>query len=111
MRGLLTSAGLPELFIYDRSTAAGRVLPDDRVLFLPAPVDPQAGQSEMGSTFWGQTLTSQESTYAIADSEQPGLVTGVYRGEKPPLIAEVVADGIALPVLANADLSFAAKVL
>ncbi len=43
--------------------------------------------------------------------EQPGLVTGVWRNPKPPMIAEVIADAIALPVLANANLSLAAKVL
>lgn len=111
VRGLLTSAGLPELFIYDRSTSGGRVIADDRLLFLPAPVDPNGGQSEMGSTFWGQTLTSMDSTYGITDSEQPGVVVGVYKNERPPMIAEVVSDAIALPVLANADLSFVAKVL
>lgn len=111
VRGLLTSAGLPELFVYDRSTSSGRVLPDDKLLFLPAPVDPLSGQSEMGSTFWGQTLTSMDSSYAIEASEQPGVVVGAYKNEKPPMIAEVVSDAIALPVLANANLSFVAKVL
>jgi hypothetical protein len=111
VRGLLTSAGLPELFIYDRSTSGGRVIADDRLLFLPAPVDPQSGQSEMGGTFWGQTLTSMDSNYTIEPSEQPGIVVGVYKNEKPPMIAEVVSDAIALPVLANANLSFVAKVL
>ena len=38
-------------------------------------------------------------------------MVGVYRGEKPPMIAEVVGDAIALPVLANANLSLAMKVL
>lgn len=111
VRGLLTAAGLPELFIYDRSTSGGRVIADDKLLFLPAPVDPQSGQSEMGATFWGQTLTSMDSNYAIEPSEQPGVVVGVYKNEKPPMIAEVVSDAIALPVLANANLSFVAKVL
>lgn len=109
---LIAAYGLPPIEINDRRTAAGRIIADDRVLLLPAPVDPndEAG-TELGGTFWGQTLTSQEPDYAIAASEQPGIVTGVYRGDKPPLIAEVVADGIALPVLANADLSLVAKVL
>lgn len=111
VRSLLTAAGLPELYIYDRSTASGRVIADDRLMFLPAPVDPQSGQSEMGTTFWGQTLTSMDSNYSIEPSEQPGVVVGVYKNEKPPMIAEVVSDAIALPVLANANLSFVAKVL
>lgn len=111
VRSIISSAGLPEIYIYDRSTKSGKVLPDDRLLFLPAPVDPQSGQSEMGSTFWGQTLTSMDSSYAIEPSEQPGVVVGAYKNEKPPMIAEVVSDAIALPVLANANLSFVAKVL
>lgn len=111
VRGLLTAAGLPELFIYDRSTSGGRVIADDRLLFLPAPTDPNGGESEMGSTFWGQTLTSMDSSYGITDSEQPGVVVGAYKNEKPPMIAEVISDAIALPVLANANLSFVAKVL
>lgn len=111
VRGLLTSAGLPEIYIYDRSTSGGRVIADDRLMFLPAPVDPNGGQSEMGSTFWGQTLTSMDSAYEISGSDQPGIVVGIYKNEKPPMIAEVVSDAIALPVLANANLSFVAKVL
>jgi hypothetical protein len=35
----------------------------------------------------------------------------VYRNEKPPVIAEVISDAIALPVLANASLSISAKVV
>lgn len=108
----IAGAGLPEIHIYDRSTSGGRVIADDRLLFLPAPVDPNDGEgSEMGSTFWGQTLTSTDSSYGIEDSEQPGVVAGVYRNEKPPMIAEVISDAIALPVLANANLSLVAKVL
>jgi len=79
---------------------------------MPAPVDPNDGEgSALGATFWGQTLSSTDERYGIEPSEQPGIVAGVYRGEKPPMIAEVISDAIALPVLANADLSFSADVL
>lgn len=112
VNGLIEGLGLPPIEVNERRTKSGRVVPDDRVLLLPAPVDPtDAEGTELGGTWWGQTLTSTEADYGIEDPEQPGIVAGVYRGEKPPLIAEVIADGIALPVLANADLSFAAKVL
>lgn len=107
----IEGAGLPAFYAYDRRTSAGRVLPDDVLLFLPAPTDPNGGDSELGATFWGQTLTSTDSRYSIEPAEQPGIVTGVYRGEKPPMIAEVVGDSISLPVLANANLSVAMKVL
>lgn len=112
VNALIEALGLPPIEINDRRTASGRIIPDDRVLFLPAPVDPtdDAG-TQLGATFWGQTLTASEADYQIAGEDQPGLVVGVYRNEKPPMIAEVISDGIALPVLANADLSLAAKVL
>ena len=83
----------------------------DPDLFLPAPVDPNSGESELGATFWGETLTSLDATYSIESSETPGIVAGVYRNDKPPLIAEVIADSISLPVLANANLSLSLKVL
>lgn len=108
----IEGAGLPTVHVYDRRTSSGRVTPDDTILFLPAAVDTDdAGGSELGATFWGQTLTSTDSRYGIEDSEQPGVVAGVYRNEKPPMIAEVISDAIALPVLANANLSGALKVL
>ena len=112
VRNFISGAGLPEIVIYDRSTSGGRVIADDRLLFLPAPVDPNDGEgSELGSSFWGQTLTSMDSNWGIEDSEQPGIVAGVFRNERPPMIAEVISDAIALPVLANANLSLVAKVL
>lgn len=112
IRGTVEGAGLPPIFKYDRRTSAGKVLDDSKVFLLPAPVETDAWEdTELGATFWGRTLTSTDERYDIEASEQPGIVAGVYRGEKPPLIAEVVSDAIAMPVLANADLSLAAKVL
>lgn len=108
----LTSAGLPEVTLYDRLTAGGRVIPSDRLMLLPAPVEPTDWQgTKLGATFWGQTLTSTDPDYELAPSEQPGIVVGAYKGKKPPMLAEVIADAIAEPVLANADLSIVAKVL
>ena len=112
VQAITSGAGLPPLVKYNRRTASGRVLPDDRLFLLPAPVGPDQYQAtELGATFWGQTLTSQEPEYGLAPSEQPGVVVGTYKNSKPPVIAEVISDAIALPVLANADLSFVAKVL
>ena len=110
------AAGLPPIYAYDRRVSvagtATRVIADDKLLFLPAPVDTDAWEdTQLGATFWGQTLTSTAADWGIPDSEQPGLVAGVYRGEKPPMIAEVISDAVALPVLANADLSFVADVI
>ena len=112
VQAIISGEGLPPLVKYNRRTASGRVLPDDRLFLLPAPVGPDQYQAtELGATFWGQTLTSQEPEYGLAPSEQPGVVVGTYKNSKPPVIAEVISDAIALPVLANADLSFVAKVL
>lgn len=112
VRNVIAGAGLPEIEIFNRRTKSGKVLDDKKLFLLPAPVEPDdwAG-TELGATFWGQTLTSTDERYAIEESEQPGIVAGVYRGEKPPMIAEVTGDSINLPVLANADLSLAATVL
>ncbi|WP_345750105.1 major capsid protein [Microbacterium rhizophilus] len=112
VRDVITGAGLPDIHIFNRRTSAGRVLDDNKLFLLPEPVEPDDWQAtELGATFWGQTLTSTDERYGLEESEQPGIVAGVYRGEKPPMIAEVVGDSINLPVLANANLSLAATVL
>ena len=111
VRQYLVAAGIPPVTIYDRQTSGGRVLSDDKLLMLPAPVNPMEGESELGGTFWGQTLTSQEADFELADVEQPGVVVGAHKADSIPYIATVESDAIALPVLANANLSLAAKVL
>lgn len=109
---ILSGLELPPLVAYNRRTSSGKVLQDDRLMFLPEAVDINDWEgTQLGSTFWGQTLTSQDSSYDIEESEQPGIAVGAYKNEKPPMIAEVISDAIALPVLANANLSFVAKVL
>ncbi len=98
VRGIVTGAGLPDIVKYDRRTKSGKVLDDTKLILLPAPVETDAWEdTELGATFWGQTLTSTDERYGIEESEQPGIVAGVYRGEKPPMIAEVISDAIALP--------------
>lgn len=112
LRGVFDSSDLPYLEVYTRRTSAGLILPENQVLFLPEPVVPDLEEeSPLGNTFWGQTLSSTLSQYAIEESEQPGIVAGAYRGDAPPHIAEVVGDAIALPVLANPNLTMAVKVL
>lgn len=112
----LVANDLPPIYIHDRQVQVDgvktRVLPDDHMLLLPAPVDTSDWMgTELGATFWGRTLTSTDSEWAIEDTEQPGLVAGVYRNPKPPMGIEVISDAIGEPVLANADLSFDADVL
>lgn len=113
---MLVGANLPALVRYDRRVSvrgvATPVLPTDRLYLLPAPgaTVNEAGTA-LGSTVWGTTQTSTDSDWGIEDSEQPGIVAGVYKNEKPPMIAEVISDAIALPILANANLSMSVKVL
>lgn len=112
VNAIVEGAGLPPIEVYTRKTASGVVLPDNELLMLPAPVDPNAWeQSELGATFWGQTLSSQEPAWQIEPLDQPGIVAATFRSEKPPIIAEVVSDAIGMPVLANANLSLKATVL
>lgn len=116
VNAVLDAAGLPPVYVYSRNVSVDgvttKVLSDDRVLLLPEPVgtDDFMG-TELGATFWGRTLTSTDSDWGIAESEQPGVVAGVYRNPKPPMGLEVISDAIGLPVLSNADLSFVADVL
>ena len=110
VQALLDGYGLPEIRIYDRKVRVGgkaqSVLPDDRIFFLPS-----AGDSALGASYWGRTLTSTELSWGIASGDQSGVVAGVYKNEKPPVIAQVFADAIGLPILSNANLSMAVKVL
>lgn len=116
LQDMVSAAGLPPITLYDRRVSVNgtstKALSDDTVLLLPAPVAVDDWQaSQLGATFWGRTLSSTEPGWGIEDAQQPGVVAGVYRNEKPPMGIEVISDAIGLPVLANAGLSFAAKVL
>lgn len=111
MNGILDDHDLPQATVFERKTFGGRVVPENVLLMLPAAVDRNAWQStDLGATFWGRTLTSQDPTYGLADTDMPGVVVGAYRQPTPPQIAEVHSDAIGLPVLANANLSLAAKI-
>lgn len=116
VRQMVEGAGLPPIRLYDRRVQVNGVsqkaLADDRFYMLPKAVNPtDAGGTQLGGTWWGRTLTSLEAAWGIEEADQPGIVTGVYRNEKPPMVAEVMADAIGEPVLANANLSMSVKVL
>lgn len=112
----VSGAGLAPIVRYDRRVSVDGVttkaLPDDVALLLPAPVEVDDWQgTQLGATFWGRTLSSTEPDWEITDADQPGIVAGVWRDDKPPMGIEVISDAIGLPVLANAALSIAVKVL
>lgn len=116
VREAIGSAGLPDIYLYDRRVSVNgvntKVVSDDRILLLPMPVGTDEWEAtDLGASFWGRTLSSTEPGWGIEDAEQPGIVAGVFRNEKPPMGIEVISDAIGQPVLANANRSMAVKVL
>lgn len=116
VQAIVEGAGLPPIYLYDRrvsvSGVSTKVIPDDRVMLLPEPVDPDDWMgTELGSTIWGRTLTASDPNWEIEEGEQAGIVAGVYKNPKPPMGLEVISDAIGLPVLANGQLSLVADVL
>ncbi|MGP5012733.1 major capsid protein [Glutamicibacter ardleyensis] len=109
---IIEAAGLPTIEIYDRKTSAGLIIPEDQLLILPAPGESSADEATaLGASYWGRTLTSMDSAYAIEAVEQPGIVVAAHKNESVPHNAWVDSDAIGLPVLANANLTFSATVL
>ncbi|MEE6273513.1 major capsid protein [Georgenia sp. MJ206] len=112
VNAIVEGHGLPPIEVLSRRTSGGRVLPETELLMLPEPVEPDAWEeTQLGASFWGQTLSSQEPGWELADDEQPGIVVGAFRSDTIPMIAEAQSDAIAMPVLANADLSLKATVI
>jgi hypothetical protein len=105
---MLASHGLPPVITYDARVnvngASTRVIADDKVLLLPA-----VGSGEMGATLYGTTAESLEPEFGLAGSEA-GIVAGAY-STKDPVAVWTKAAAIAMPILANPDLSFAADVI
>ncbi|GIF14793.1 major capsid protein [Actinoplanes teichomyceticus] len=110
---VLQSYGLPPLYIYDAQVrvngSATRVIPADRIVMLPAPGSPDAGEAtDLGATLLGTTAESLEPEYGLSGVE-PGVVAGAY-STKDPVAVWTKAAAIGLPVMANPDLTLAADV-
>jgi hypothetical protein len=110
----LVAFGLPPLYVYyaQANTYAGSataVLPANKVLLLPAPVDPTDYEgTQLGGTFWGTTAESQLPEYGIEDpDDQPGIVVGSYH-DPDPVGLWTKAAAIGVPILANPNLAMAA---
>lgn len=110
MQNMFQAFGLPPFQTYDAQVsvdgAAQRVIPDDVVLLLPAPVasDDFEG-TQLGATFWGTTAESLSPNYGIELTEAPGIVAGVYTTDDPVALWTKVA-AIAVPVVANPGLAW-----
>lgn len=98
---LFASFGLPAPRVFDAKVNGERLV-DEKTVIL--------ARTGAGSTVYGTTAEAQDGRYNIPLAAQPGLVAGVYR-EDDPLSAWVRANAVALPILTNANSTFAATVL
>lgn len=112
LNDLLQSEGLPSFEINDAQVSVGgtarRVIPENVLVMVPAPVTGPDG-TDLGATLWGTTAESLESGFGL-EGDEPGIVAGNYRTDDPVALWTKAA-GIALPVLANPNMSLAATVL
>jgi len=109
---LLASYGLPSIVVCERKINGSLIIPEDRLLMLPAPVGiNEPNGTQLGATFWGQTLAATEGGFSLGNLELPGLVAVANKTTDIPIRKSVTVDAIALPVLTNPDLSLVAKVL
>lgn len=93
--------------VVDVDGTSTRVIPDDRVIFVPPNV------SDLGYTAWGVTATSLELVNAsvtdLSFSQAPGIV-GVVEKSGPPYREWTFVDAVGMPVLANPKLLMVADV-
>lgn len=114
--GVLTREGLnavlgqydiPPIEIYDAKVSvngtATRVTPEDKILFLPEQGD------AAGKTLWGVPVEANDPRYGLA-GDAAGIAVGGYKSEDPQTVW-TRATAIALPILANPDLTFVADVI
>lgn len=108
----LAAFGLPPIvMVYDTQVdvdgVSTRVLPEDRVLFVPPNI------ADLGYTAWGVSATSLELVTAqsvdIGFSEAPGIV-GVVVKDGPPFREWTFVDAVGMPVLASPKLLMVADV-
>lgn len=108
--GLLRAHGLPPVVPYDTTVrvdgVATRVIPDDKLLFLPA-----QGGAPLGSTFYGVTAEELElRRFGVQVQGDGGLVV-VLSATDDPVATWTKAAAIAVPVLASPELVIAADVI
>lgn len=100
---ILVGNGLPAMTVNDRRFAGQRLLPQDTLVM--------ASTNGAGATPWGTTVEASDPRYSLpGDVELPGLVVGSYSQEDPN-VKWIRANAVALPILGNPDLTFAARVL
>lgn len=109
VNAVLSAYGLPTPEAYDTQLkvdgVAQRVIPDDKVLFLPAK------GNQLGRTFYGVTAEALElqSEGKIVSRQAPGIVAVVEKTFDPVATWTKVA-GLALPVMTTPSLLMVADV-
>jgi len=102
LNALLQSEGLPPIRTYDASVdvdgTATKIIPDDRLLFVPA------NPGDLGFTAWGVSATALELVQAndadMTFENAPGIV-GVVEKSGPPYREYTFVDAVGMPVIAN----------
>lgn len=106
---VLSAYGLPPMFVYDTKVRVNgsqvRVIGENKVILMPPAGEP------LGRTFLGTTAEALELAGAnqISQSDLSGMVAVVQK-EFDPVSTWTKAAAVALPVLANPDLTFVAEV-
>jgi hypothetical protein len=107
INALLDTYSLPQVEVYDAQVSvagsATRVIDPNWIVMV------NTSNGELGSTLYGTTAEALEPGYNVVGGEA-GVVAGAYKDEDPVAIYTKAA-AIALPVLANPDLTFGVKVL
>lgn len=112
---ILARNGLPPIEIYEAQYdatglgASTRIIPNNVVLLLPPPVDPNSPeQTKLGATLLGTPSEADDPRYNVAD-QPAGIIAGNYSQDDPPGIW-TKASAIGIAGLANANLSMKATV-
>lgn len=97
---VLDMFGLPSLQVYDRTVedASGnevRVIPENKVIFLPGQGSQRIGETQFGLT---EEAVSLAQSRVLAAAEAPGLVAVTLRSDDPVMTSTKVA-AIGLPVI------------
>lgn len=102
--GVFDSVGLPPIgapidHSFDVDGVTTRVLPEDKLLFLPPNLD------DLGYSAWGLTATALELVNSneadMSFEEAPGIV-GVVEKDGPPYRSWTFVDACGMPILSNA---------
>lgn len=118
VQGVFDSFGYGRLVVNDEqvigtSGAQTRVISANKVVFLPSTSSISLsgdGGTSLGGVDWGVTAESVSPKYGISPAERAGIFGAVY-SDNDPEGRYVLLSATALPVLENANATFAAKVL